>query len=64
MQGLKAGRPSKDKAALNIDDVTENKVRLSLDISKELHKAIRLRALKDDIKIKDLIKNVLQKEFI
>ncbi len=64
MKTLSAGRPSIKKQSLNIDDLKEDyTIRLSLSIEKSLHKRIKQRSLDEDITIKDLIINILEKEF-
>jgi predicted HicB family RNase H-like nuclease len=59
---LKAGRPSKNskvKVIESVQDLTEETVRLNLNISKELHKKLKLKAIEHNITVTDIVRSLL-----
>ncbi|OJV12541.1 MAG: hypothetical protein BGO27_03355 [Alphaproteobacteria bacterium 33-17] len=63
MISLKAGRPSREKEVQTINDIgKKNKVRLSFDLDKELHKRLKLIAMEKEVSLQDLVISILKKE--
>ena len=63
MISLKADRPSREKEVQTINDIgKKNKVRLSFDLDKELHKRLKLIAMEKEVSLQDLVISILKKE--
>ncbi len=57
---IKAGRPSKNKPSATISEIKKSgKTRLNVDVSKELYKNVRIKALEDEMTVTDLVKTAL-----
>ena len=57
---LKAGRPSAEKRSATLSDVKSEKVRLNVDIDKSLHRKLKQRALDQDKRVADIVREMLE----
>jgi hypothetical protein len=57
---LKAGRPSAEKRSATLADVKSEKVRLNVDIDKSLHRKLKQRALDQDKRVADIVREMLE----
>lgn len=58
--GLKAGRPSANKEAASLSNLKANTVRLNVDIDRDLHTQLKLRAVHSQTTIADLVRQLLK----
>lgn len=59
--GLKAGRPSAAQPAATLADLKGETVRLNVDIERELHTKLKLRAVHAQRTVADIVRELLQK---
>ena len=57
--GLKAGRPSAAQPAVSLADLKAETVRLNVDIERELHTKLKLRAVHSQRTVADLVRELL-----
>ena len=57
---LKAGRPSAEKRSATLAHVKAEKVRLNVDIDKSLHRKLKQRALDQDKRVADIVREMLE----
>ena len=58
--GLKTGRPSANKEAATLTALKADTVRLNVDIDRELHTQLKLRAVHSQTTIADLVRQLLK----
>ena len=58
--GLKTGRPSATKEAATLTALKADTVRLNVDIDRELHTQLKLRAVHSQTTIADLVRQLLK----
>lgn len=58
--GLKTGRPSVAKESVSLSDLKTDTVRLNVDIDRELHTQLKLRAVHSQTTIADLVRQLLK----
>ena len=58
--GLKAGRPSTTKGTATLSDMKTETVRLNVDIDRELHTQLKLRAVYSQTTVADLVRQILK----
>ncbi len=58
--GLKTGRPSAAQEAASLADLKTDTVRLNVDIDRELHTQLKLRAVHAQTTIADLVRQLLK----
>ncbi len=57
--GIKAGRPSADQRTTNLADLKAETVRLNVDIERELHTKLKLRAVHSQRTVADIVRELL-----
>lgn len=57
--GLKAGRPSAAQPSTNLADLKAETVRLNVDIERELHTKLKLRAVHSQRTVADIVRALL-----
>ena len=57
--GIKAGRPSADQPAAKLADLKVETVRLNVDIERELHTKLKLRAVHSQRTVADIVRELL-----
>lgn len=58
--GLRAGRPSATKATTTLADLKSDTIRLNVDIDRELHTQLKLRAIHSQITLAELVRQLLK----
>ena len=62
--GMRAGRPSANKAAQTLADFADkpNSVRINFDISRDLHKKLKIHAVETGQTVSDILRELVQKK--
>lgn len=58
--GLQAGRPSATKEATTLADLKGDTIRLNVDIDRELHTQLKLRAIHSQTTLAELVRQLLK----
>lgn len=58
--GLRAGRPSATKKTATMADLKGDTIRLNVDIDRELHTQLKLRAIHSQTTLADLVRQLLK----
>ena len=60
---ITSGRPSATKKTLSIDDMEDDTVGMLIHVSKDTHKRIKQFSLDKERRIKDIIRELIEREF-